>query len=55
MLTTIKNVLIGLFEGIVSAREYTATRQIHRYLSQSVDHADLKLREESLRVRGYKL
>lgn len=52
MLTTIKNILLGFFEGIIAAKQYAADKQIHQYLSKSVDHADLKMREERLKVNS---
>ena len=52
MLKTIRNILLGILEGIVAAKQYNADKQISRYLSQSVDHVDFKQKEEYLKNKG---
>jgi hypothetical protein len=49
----IKNILLGIYVRLIFAKYYFANCKIHEYLSRSVDHADLKLREEKLKVRNY--
>lgn len=57
MWTKIKNVIAGILEGIAEGKRYKLQGydEWYRnyYLSQSVDTADLKKRQESLRARGY--
>jgi hypothetical protein len=52
MLTTIRTILSGILEGIIATKQYNANKQISKYLSRSVDHADLKKREQDLKNRG---
>ena len=49
MLETIKKVFSGILEGIVATKQYNANRHVENYLSKSIDHADLKRREEKLK------
>jgi len=52
MLKIIKQVLSGILEGIIATKQYNANRHVENYLSRSIDHADLKLREEKLKQKG---
>ncbi len=51
MLKTIKNILSGILEGIVAAKQYNANRQ----LNKTMDHVDLKTREEELKFKEKQL
>ena len=57
MWTKIKTVVTGILEGIAEGKQYKlyGHDEWYRnyYLSQSVDKADLKKREEDLKARGY--
>ena len=57
MWTKIKNVIAGILEGIAEGKRYKLQGHDewyrNYYLSQSVDKADLKKREEDLKARGY--
>lgn len=52
MFKTIKNILSGILEGIIATKQYNANRYVENYLSKSVDHADLKRREDKLKQKG---
>jgi len=51
MLKTIKDILSGILEGIIAAKQYKANRQ----LTQTMDHVDLKTREENLKFKEKQL
>jgi hypothetical protein len=50
--TVVKNFFSGLFEGIQDAKNYKAKGFAEYYLSKSVDHRDLELRQKELVKRG---
>ncbi len=53
----IKTVIAGILEGIAEGKRYKmyGHEEWYRnyYLSQSVDAADLKVRQQTLKARGY--
>lgn len=57
MWNTIKEVFLGILEGLTQAKRYKlyghAQWYTENYLAQSVDAADLKKRQEDLRAKGY--
>lgn len=52
MLKIIKQVLSGILEGIIATKQYNANRHVENYFSKSIDHVDLKLKEEKLKQKG---
>jgi hypothetical protein len=57
MWNKIKNIFLSILEGIAEGKRYRMYGHdkwyINYYLSQSVDSADFKKRQEDLMIRGY--
>jgi hypothetical protein len=50
---SIKNFFMALLEGIQDAKAYKAKGFAEYYLSKSVDHRDLEVRQKELVRRGF--